>query len=53
MLLEMVFQNVKITLPECSEQIGNHDCGLFAIAFCTALAYGVPLHEVNILCSIT
>ena len=43
MLLEKVIENAKVTLPECSEQIGSHDCGLFAIAFCTALAHGVPL----------
>ena len=35
-----------VTLPKCSNQIGNHDCRLFAIAFCTALAHVVPLSEV-------
>ena len=48
MLLEKVFGNAKVTLPECSKQIGNHDCGLFAIAFCTTLAHGVPLSEVTL-----
>ena len=33
---ELHYQNVQ----------GNRDCGLFVIAFCTALAHGIPLSEV-------
>ena len=46
MLLKKVFGNARVTLPKCSKQIGNRDCGLFAIAFCTALGHGIPLSEV-------
>ena len=48
MLLKKVFGNAKVTLPKCSKQIGNHNCGLFAIAFGTALAHGIPLSEVTL-----
>ena len=47
MLLKKVFGNAKITLPQCPKQSGSYDCGLFAIAFCNALAHGVPLSEVT------
>ena len=46
MLLKEVFGNTKIILSQCSKQLGHYNCGLFAIAFCTALAQGEPLSEV-------
>ena len=46
MLLKKVFGNARVTLPKCSKQIGNRDCRFFAIAFCTALAHGLPLSEI-------
>ena len=49
MLLRKVFGNVKIILPQCAKQRGSYDCGLFAIAFCTALAHGVQLSDVTLL----
>ena len=44
--LKEVFGNTKIILSQCSKQLGHYNCGLFAIAFCTALAQGEPLSEV-------
>ena len=32
--------HIKVKLERCPKQIGGRDCGLFAIANCTALAYG-------------
>ena len=46
MLPKEVFGNTKIILPQCLKQLGHYNCGLFAIAFCTALAHGEPLSEV-------
>lgn len=40
-LLKQLFGvHIKVKLERCPQQIGGRDCGLFAIANCTALAYG-------------
>ena len=40
-LLKRLFGvHIKVKLEKCPQQTGGRDCGLFAIANCTALAYG-------------
>lgn len=39
--------SIKIILPQCAKQHVSYDCGLFAIAFCTALAHGVQLSDIT------
>ena len=40
-LLKQIFGvHIKVKMTKCSQQTGSRDCGLFAIANCTALAHG-------------
>jgi hypothetical protein len=40
-LLKQLFGvHIKVKMMKCPQQSGSRDCGLFAIANCTALAYG-------------
>ena len=33
--------SAKVTMMKCKKQAGGKDCGLFAIAYATAIAHGV------------
>ena len=48
-LLKRLFKNVKIKvfLLQPQLQAGIHDCGVFALAFCTSLAMGEDLSDVK------
>ena len=40
-LLKQLFGvHIKVKLERCPQQVGSRDCGLFAIANCTAFAFG-------------
>ena len=40
-VISNLFHSSKVTMMECKKQAGEKDCGLFAIAYATAIAHGV------------
>ena len=47
LMLQLFGEDVHTIMRSCPKQEGGNDCGLFAIAICTALAYGIELTTFN------